>query len=118
MKFYGEGVLRYPGTSRTVHDFEDGPFETLNADIIRHALNMGYSTEPQPEPVALEPEPIPEKVTEQPIRSRGRPKKVVENADEISGTTEETMGDGSEACGEVRIGNAEGQEVTEEKEGE
>ena len=50
MTFYGSGILRYPGSSRAVHDFEDGPLETLNPEIIRHALAMGYSTEPLPDP--------------------------------------------------------------------
>ena len=57
MKFYGAGVLRYPGSSRTVHDFEDGSFETLNPEIIRHALAMGYATEP-PRPVKASTAPM------------------------------------------------------------
>lgn len=76
MKFYGTGALRYPGTSRIVHDFEDGPFETYNQDIIRHALNMGYSTEPPPEPVMSESEPVE-------TTKRGRaPKKTVDELKE------------------------------------
>jgi hypothetical protein len=103
MTFYGSGVLRYPGSERTVHDFEDGPFETLNAEIIRHALNMGYSTEPPPEPVK---------------RGPGRPPKEAKIADEVEGATEVPMVDRPRASKEVREGNAKGKEVAKEKEGE
>jgi hypothetical protein len=57
-----------------VHDFDDGPFETLNPEIIRHALAMGYSTEPLPEPVIESAEPD----AEEPVKAkRGRKPKVV-----------------------------------------
>lgn len=57
MKFYGPGVLLAPKSSRVVHDFEDGPFETLNPEIIEEAKRQGFSTEPPPPP-APPPEPV------------------------------------------------------------
>jgi hypothetical protein len=53
MKIYGSGQLRYPGTSRVVWDFEDGPFDTVNPTLIDAARRRGYSFTP---PVVLEPE--------------------------------------------------------------
>lgn len=90
MRLYGSGVLRYPGTSRTVHDFDDGPLDTYNADIIRHALAMGcttayhapiVSTPEEPEPVVTaqiidEPEEDSDEDQEEPqAPRRGRPRK-------------------------------------------
>jgi hypothetical protein len=46
MKFYGSGTVCYPGTSRVIHDFEDGPFETINEVVITHCKAIGLATEP------------------------------------------------------------------------
>lgn len=90
MKFYGHGALRYPGTKRVIHDFEDGPFSTVNPEIIRHALAMGFSTEPLPEP-SIEPEPIVEQVKRKP----GRPPK--EKANAVEERKEEYRGEHQDA---------------------
>lgn len=45
MKLYGVGVLMFPGTTRVVHDFVDGPFDTTNAILIQEALRLGCTTE-------------------------------------------------------------------------
>ena len=50
MKIYGVGQLKFPGTSRVVWDFEDGPFDTVNPVLIDEARRRGYSFTP-PEPV-------------------------------------------------------------------
>ena len=52
MKFYGSGTVCYPGTSRVIHDFEDGPFETINDIVITHCKAIGLSTEPVKAPMA------------------------------------------------------------------
>lgn len=83
MKFYGVGALRYPGTNRVIHDFEDGPFSTVNPEIIRHALAMGFSTvapaAPLPSPVLIAKEDKIEVGPDAPIvskpKTRGRPRK-------------------------------------------
>ena len=51
MKFYGSGTVCYPDTSRVIHDFEDGPFETINDIVIAHCKAIGLSTEPVKAPV-------------------------------------------------------------------
>jgi hypothetical protein len=50
MIFYGPGVLTAPGSSRVVHDFEDGPYETLNPEIIAEAKRQGFKTEEAEKP--------------------------------------------------------------------
>jgi hypothetical protein len=106
MKIYGTGVFTSPGTSRVIHDFVDGPFDTVNPVLIEEAKRRGYSF--------VAPPPPPEFVK----RGPGRPPKVVDNADEKSKATEVSMGDRSRAGKEVREGNAKGKEVAKEKEGE
>lgn len=141
MKFYGSGALCYPGTSRVVWDFEDGPFDTVNPEIIRHALAMGYSTKP-PEVaeavaeeisdaravVVIEAEApaevlaaeVPAEQPPEPKKRKGRPPKEKPNADEVEGATPVSVGEGPEISGEIREGDAKGKEVAgkEEKEGE
>lgn len=120
MKFYGAGALLYPGTKRVIHDFEDGPFSTVNPEIIRHALAMGFTTEapaapiPPPEPVI---EPVAEVKVEAEKPRRGRPPKVVVDADEKPGAEKAPVGDRPEASQEVRGGNPKGQKTAQEKEG-
>jgi hypothetical protein len=46
MKFYGVGCLFAPRTKRVVHDFEDGPFETVNPEMIEAAIKQGFSKKP------------------------------------------------------------------------
>ncbi len=78
MRFYGSGALRYPGTKRIVHDFDDGPFDTFNQEIIRHALAMGYSTTPPVEPAPVIENKIatvPEAPVVSKTKPRGRPRK-------------------------------------------
>jgi hypothetical protein len=85
MKIYGAGALLYPGTKRVIHDFEDGPFSTVNPEIIRHALAMGFTTEAPAAPILpSEPrapeeenkiEPGPESPSVSEPKRRGRPRK-------------------------------------------
>lgn len=50
MKIYGVGVLTAPGTSRVIHDFVDGPFDTSNPALIAEAKRRGFGVgEPLPE---------------------------------------------------------------------
>lgn len=56
MKLYGEGALCFPASSRVAHDFEDGPFDTDDPDLIAHALKQGCKTEPVKD---QGPDPIP-----------------------------------------------------------
>jgi hypothetical protein len=80
MKIYGTGVLTALGTSRVVHDFVDGPFETVNPALLEEARRRGYSFSPpclqsediseqvdKTEPIIEEPKDTPKK--------RGRPAK-------------------------------------------
>jgi hypothetical protein len=69
MKIYGVGVLHAPGTSRVVHDFIDGPFDTVNPVLIQEARRMGFSFTP---PATEEPKDTPKK--------RGRPRSKNVNA--------------------------------------
>jgi len=56
MKIYGIGVLMAPGSVRVVHDFADGPFETVNPAIIEEAKRRGFSIgEPPAEPEKRKP---------------------------------------------------------------
>lgn len=48
MKIYGSGQLKYPGTSRIVWDFEDGPFDTVNETLIMEAKRRGFAFTPPP----------------------------------------------------------------------
>ena len=57
MRFYGIGCLRAPGTTRLIWDFTDGPFDTLNQDVILAAYAQGFSDKPL-EPVASKPMPV------------------------------------------------------------
>ncbi len=70
MKIYGSGQLRLPGTSRVIWDFEDGPFDTVNQEVLAHARQLGLQVG--------DPPPV-ENVVEQfaePVKARrGRPKK-------------------------------------------
>jgi hypothetical protein len=61
MKLFGVGQLTAKNTNRVVHDFVDGPFETVNQELIKWALECGCT----------DVEPITEKVE----HKRGRPKK-------------------------------------------
>jgi hypothetical protein len=45
MMIYGAGVLKMPGSNRVVHDFADGPFETVNPILIAEAKRLGFSSE-------------------------------------------------------------------------
>lgn len=54
MRFYGNGVLRAPHSSRIVWDFADGPYDTDNPEIIGAAKDQGFSTE-APEPPKAKP---------------------------------------------------------------
>ncbi len=104
MTFYGHGALRYPGTKRVIHDFEDGPFSTVNPDLVRHALAMGFSTEPLADP---EPE----------RRKPGRPPKEKRDVEKQS-AAEVSSRDESRTSGRVRREDTEGKETArEEKEG-
>jgi hypothetical protein len=46
MILYGKGVLTAPRSTRVVHDFADGPFETVNPELIQEAKRLGFSTTP------------------------------------------------------------------------
>jgi len=65
MKLFGVGQLTAKNTNRVVHDFVDGPFETVNQELIKWALECGFTdVEPEIKPI--------EESTE---KRRGRPKK-------------------------------------------
>lgn len=63
MKIYGTGYLKAPLTMRIVWDFANGPFDTVNPDLIQAAKKQGFSLTPPVEPV---PKDTPKK--------RGKPK--------------------------------------------
>jgi len=72
MKIYGVGVLTAPGTNRVIHDFADGPFDTVNPALIQEAKRRGFSfSPPSPEVKIEEPKDTPKR--------RGRPAKGIEN---------------------------------------
>jgi hypothetical protein len=66
MKIYGVGVFTAPGSSRVIHDFIDGPFDTVNPVLIQEAKRRGYSFSP-PESEIETPKDTPKR--------RGRPSK-------------------------------------------
>ena len=79
MKIYGVGVFTAPGTSRVIHDFVDGPFDTSNPALIAEARRRGYSFSPTS--VTEEPKDTPKK--------RGRKPKGIENVStEIDGAVQ------------------------------
>lgn len=43
MKIWGNGQMVFPGTSRVVHDFVDGPLDTTNQILIDEAKKLGFS---------------------------------------------------------------------------
>jgi hypothetical protein len=105
MKIYGHGAFDYPGTSRVVWDFEDGPFDTVNPILIEEAKRRGYSFVAPPPPHKFV------------RRGPGRPPKVVVNADEKPSAKSKALGNGPKASKENGDGNAEGKEAPKEKEG-
>lgn len=85
MKIYGENIFKYPGTNRVIWDFEDGPFDTVNPDLIMAAKRLGYRIGELPEPpkakeAPVQPqenkiEPGPESPSVSEPKRRGRPRK-------------------------------------------
>jgi hypothetical protein len=88
MKIYGVGVLTAPGSSRVIHDFVDGPFDTVNPVLIQEAKRRGYSfSPPSPElanngivnapTIAIVGDDAPETIVPKDTpKMRGRPKGV------------------------------------------
>ena len=50
MKLYGHGCIKHPLTGKVIWDFEDGPFETDNADIIAQVQSKKID---KPKPTVL-----------------------------------------------------------------
>ena len=43
MILYGSGTLTEKNSSRVIHDFIDGPYETVNQEVIKWALESGFT---------------------------------------------------------------------------
>lgn len=79
MKIYGKGVFQYRGCGRVIHDFTDGPFDTVNQAYIEEAKRQGLSLG-KPLPVVVE-----EKKEEIPVpKKRGRKPKNERTENDIS----------------------------------
>lgn len=79
MKIYGVGQLKFPGTSRVVWDFEDGPFDTVNPVLIAEARRRGYSFSPPAITEIREPVKVTIEQPKDTPKKRGRKPKEVAN---------------------------------------
>ena len=51
MKLFGAGCIKHPKTGKVIWDFEDGPFETDDLEIIEQEQSKRVGTE-KPKPMA------------------------------------------------------------------